>query len=114
MYHQMKYTIWRHKSQVRVSFDMPEYTGDTTGLGTIRILEAMRKTNSLKHVFTKHPPVNFTVKRLLRKTKKRRLSRKVLMRQPNFMLIGSLAIIGTVTGCSPVTVFSSIMNLHRC
>lgn len=34
------------QSQVRVSFDMPEYTGDTTGLGTIRILEAMRKTNS--------------------------------------------------------------------
>lgn len=34
------------QSQVRVSFDMPEYTGSTTGLGTIRILEAMRKTNS--------------------------------------------------------------------
>ena len=34
------------QSQVRVSFDIPEYTGDTTGLGTIRILEAMRKTNS--------------------------------------------------------------------
>lgn len=34
------------QSQVRVSFDIPEYTGDTTGLGTIRLLEAMRKTNS--------------------------------------------------------------------
>ena len=34
------------QSQVRVSFDIPEYTGDTTGLGTIWILEAMRKTNS--------------------------------------------------------------------
>jgi GDPmannose 4,6-dehydratase len=33
------------QSHVRVSFDMPEYTGDITGLGTIRILEAMRKTN---------------------------------------------------------------------
>ncbi len=32
------------QSHVRVSFDMPEYTGDTTGLGTIRILEAMRKS----------------------------------------------------------------------
>ncbi len=32
------------QSQVRVSFDIPEYTADTTGLGTIRILEAMRKT----------------------------------------------------------------------
>jgi GDPmannose 4,6-dehydratase len=30
------------QSHVRVSFDEPEYTGDTTGLGTIRLLEAMR------------------------------------------------------------------------
>jgi len=30
------------QSHVRVSFDMPEYTGDVTGLGTIRILEALR------------------------------------------------------------------------
>lgn len=33
------------QSHVRVSFDMPEYTSDITGLGTIRVLEAMRKTN---------------------------------------------------------------------
>jgi GDPmannose 4,6-dehydratase len=32
------------QSHVRVSFDMPEYTGDTTGLGTVRILEAIRKS----------------------------------------------------------------------
>ncbi len=32
------------QSHVRVSFDMPEYTGDVTGLGTVRILEAMRKS----------------------------------------------------------------------
>ena len=30
------------QSHVRVSFDEPEYTGDTTGLGTIRLLEAIR------------------------------------------------------------------------
>ena len=30
------------QSHVRVSFDMPEYTGDVTGLGTIRLLEAIR------------------------------------------------------------------------
>ena len=30
------------QSHVRVSFDEPEYTGDTTGLGSIRILEAIR------------------------------------------------------------------------
>ncbi|MDQ5986188.1 MAG: GDP-mannose 4,6-dehydratase [Syntrophus sp. SKADARSKE-3] len=32
------------QSHVRVSFDMPEYTGDITGLGTLRILEAIRRT----------------------------------------------------------------------
>lgn len=32
------------QSHVRVSFDMPEYTGDITGLGTIRILEALRRS----------------------------------------------------------------------
>ncbi len=32
------------QSHVRVSFDMPEYTGDVTGMGTLRILEAIRKT----------------------------------------------------------------------
>ncbi|MEX2117162.1 MAG: GDP-mannose 4,6-dehydratase, partial [Bacteroidota bacterium] len=32
------------QSHVRVSFDMPEYTGDVTGLGTTRILEAVRRS----------------------------------------------------------------------
>ncbi|HOD77820.1 MAG TPA: GDP-mannose 4,6-dehydratase [Syntrophorhabdus sp.] len=32
------------QSHVRVSFNMPEYTGDITGLGTLRLLEAIRKT----------------------------------------------------------------------
>jgi GDPmannose 4,6-dehydratase len=32
------------QSHVRVSFDIPEYTGDVTGLGTIRLLEAIRET----------------------------------------------------------------------
>jgi len=32
------------QSHVRVSFDMPEYTGDITGIGTLRLLEAIRKT----------------------------------------------------------------------
>jgi GDPmannose 4,6-dehydratase len=31
------------QSHVKVSFDIPEYTGDVTGLGTVRILEAMRE-----------------------------------------------------------------------
>lgn len=32
------------QSHVRVSFDMPEYTGDIVGLGTTRLLEALRRS----------------------------------------------------------------------
>ncbi len=32
------------QSHVRVSFDMPEYTADTDGLGTLRILEAIKNS----------------------------------------------------------------------
>jgi GDPmannose 4,6-dehydratase len=32
------------QSHVRVSFDIPEYTGDVTGLGTVRVLEAIRRS----------------------------------------------------------------------
>jgi GDPmannose 4,6-dehydratase len=32
------------QSHVKVSFDMPEYTGNVTGLGTTRILEAVRRS----------------------------------------------------------------------
>ncbi|MFV1957687.1 MAG: GDP-mannose 4,6-dehydratase [bacterium] len=32
------------QSHVRVSFDIPEYTGDITGLGTMRLLEGIRRS----------------------------------------------------------------------
>jgi GDPmannose 4,6-dehydratase len=32
------------QSHVRVSFDIPEYTADITGIGAVRMLEAIRKT----------------------------------------------------------------------
>ena len=34
------------QSHVRVSFDMPEYTGNVTGLGTTRLLEAIRRSGN--------------------------------------------------------------------
>lgn len=36
------------QSHVRVSFDIPEYTGDVVGLGTLRILEAVREAGLVK------------------------------------------------------------------
>jgi len=55
------------QSHVRVSFDMPEYTGDITGLGITRILEAIRRSGvkakfyqaSSSEMFgAAHPPQN--------------------------------------------------------
>ena len=36
------------QSHVRVSFDVPEYTGDVVGLGAVRILEAIREAGLVK------------------------------------------------------------------
>jgi GDPmannose 4,6-dehydratase len=38
------------QSHVRVSFDIPEYTGNVIGLGTVRILEAVRESGLGKKV----------------------------------------------------------------
>jgi len=38
------------QSHVRVSFDIPEYTGNVDGLGTLRILEAIREAGLVKRV----------------------------------------------------------------
>ena len=52
------------QTHVRVSFDIPEYTGDVTALGTTRLLESIRRSgNSVKfyqasssELFGKSPP----------------------------------------------------------
>ena len=38
------------QSHVRVSFDIPEYSGDVTGLGAVRILEAIREAGLVSKV----------------------------------------------------------------
>jgi GDPmannose 4,6-dehydratase len=39
------------QSHVRVSFDMPEYTGDVTALGTMRLVEAVRKSGIQARIY---------------------------------------------------------------
>lgn len=37
------------QSHVRISFDIPEYTGDVDALGTCRLLEAIRNSGNIEH-----------------------------------------------------------------
>src|SRR5450756_427237 len=39
------------QSHIQVRFDLPEYTGETTALGTLRLLEAIRKRNKPVHFY---------------------------------------------------------------
>ena len=39
------------QSHVKVSFEVPEYTGDSVGIGTLRLLEGMRETGLSKAKF---------------------------------------------------------------
>src|SRR5438046_1968141 len=39
------------QSHVRVSFDVPEYTAEITGLGTVRLLEAIRETGDQTRMY---------------------------------------------------------------
>jgi len=39
------------QSHVRVSFDIPEYTGDATGMGALRLFEALRAVGSKARVY---------------------------------------------------------------
>ena len=65
------------QSHVRVSFDIPEYTADVTGVGTIRILEAMRETG-IRPVFTRHRAAKCSARRRkFRKRRRRRSGRAV-------------------------------------
>ena len=47
------------QSHVGHSFEIPEYTSEVTGLGTLRMLEAMRFLNLKKLNFIKQAPLNY-------------------------------------------------------
>jgi GDPmannose 4,6-dehydratase len=45
-------------SHVHVSFEEPEYTANADGIGTLRILEAVRLLGLMKQKYIRHLPLN--------------------------------------------------------
>jgi len=76
------------QSHVRVSFDIPEYTADVTGVGTIRILEAIREAG-VKTRFIKRPAAKCSERsKRCRRSKRRRFGRAVRMALRRFFPTG--------------------------
>ena len=76
------------QSHVRVSFDIPEYTSDVTGLGTIRILEAIRETGIRSRFYQASSSEMFGKVRRCRRQKRRRSGRAARMAWPRSSPIG--------------------------
>jgi len=66
------------QSHVRVSFEIPEYTGDVTGLSTVRILQAIRETG-LKAKFYQAVALRCMAKRKRFRSVKRLRSTRVVL-----------------------------------
>ena len=91
------------QSHVRVSFDEPEYTGETTGLGTIRLLEAIRAQRSRMPLL---PGQQFRDVRCDPAAAERGnavLPALALRRREGVLATGSPATTARPTACSPAT-----------
>ena len=67
------------QSHVKVSFDIPEYTSDVVAVGTVRLLEAMRRTTFTADASTRHRRAKCLAARRPRKMNTHRFIREALM-----------------------------------
>ena len=99
-------------SHVKVSFDTPEYTANADGIGTLRILEAVRLLG-----LTTHQDLSGINLRIVwlgagsaANGDGRRSTRVRLMRWPRCMPTGSRSITARLTACMPATAFCLTMS----
>jgi len=74
------------QSHVKVSFSMPEYTGNVTGLGTTRLLEAIRRSDNNVKLYQASSSEMFGRSPSLKRSR-RRLTLQVLMRSQGLLLL---------------------------
>ena len=101
-------------SHVKVSFENPEYTANADGIGTLRILEAIRilgleKKTKLYQASTSEL---YGLVQEIPKKKQPLFIRVAHMVWQNCTLTGSLLIIEKLMICLPVMVFCSITKVH--
>ena len=76
------------QSHVRVSFDIPEYTSDVTGVGTIRILEAIREVGLRSRFYQASSSEMFGKAQTVPQNEKTPLAAQSVRRGKSFFVLG--------------------------
>ena len=101
------------QSHVRISFDMPEFTGDTVALEQRVFLEAVRQENPQTKFYQASSSEMFGKVQEIPQKKRLRSTPEVHMEWRKSTRIGSPSTIEKVTICLRVAAFFSIMNHRR-
>ena len=77
------------QSHVRVSFDIPEFTGDVTAIGTVRLLDAMRQVAPKARFYQASSSEMYGLVQEVPKRRRPRFIPAALTRWPNCTATGS-------------------------
>ena len=102
------------QSHVKVSFEMPEYTGQVDALGTLRVLEAVRLLGLEEHtrIYQASTSELYGLVQETPQTEKTPFYHALLMVWLRSMVSGLSKTIESHMECIVVLVFFSIMSLH--
>ena len=100
------------QSHVGVSFEVPEYTAEATGVSTLKLLEALRVNGGNCRYYQASTSELFGgLPETAPQSEATPFFPRVLTALPSCILTGSRSITGNLTICLPVTAFFLTMNL---